>query len=270
MQRTFNTFNKDLVLPSMQLHWIGVIFICISDWKFCTWVEIVWRRFQQKSDSYIISYHWSFVITKFKAFHLLWFIYEIYSLSVSITTKFLPSLLKSWDSTLQNLVLETTPLWISLFKTWHMSPLPYWNFRVEWSRLKKSSTARKTFQAICESTSSQPRDVSTQSVKVTFFHILLAVFSNIVKKVTGILLQKFMWQYENDNYLFYTSGVYFTSRVEHVKFVDFCGKYRLPLLQYLCSPQCRTTPAVYHSSSDTETDEEEAMANARLRRVLLG
>lgn len=75
---------------------------------------------------------------------------------------------------------------------------------------------------------------------------------------------------KNDNYLFYTSGVYFTSRVEHVKFVDFCGKYRLPLLQYLCSPQCRTTPAVYHSSSDTETDEEEAMANARLRRVLLG
>lgn len=65
-------------------------------------------------------------------------------------------------------------------------------------------------------------------------------------------------------------GVYFTSRVEHVKFVDFCGKYRLPLLQYLCSPQCRTTPAVYHSSSDTETDEDEAMANARLRRVLLG
>ncbi|XP_061193171.1 leucine-rich repeat-containing protein 58-like [Saccostrea echinata] len=64
-------------------------------------------------------------------------------------------------------------------------------------------------------------------------------------------------------------GVYFTSRIEHVKFVDFCGKYRLPLLQYLCSPQCRTIPAVYHSSSDTETDEEE-VANAKLRRVLLG
>ncbi|XP_062602214.1 leucine-rich repeat-containing protein 58-like [Saccostrea cucullata] len=64
-------------------------------------------------------------------------------------------------------------------------------------------------------------------------------------------------------------GVYFTSRIEHVKFVDFCGKYRLPLLQYLCSPQCRTSPAVYHSSSDTETDEEE-VANAKLRRVLLG
>lgn len=255
----------------MQLHWIGVIFICISDWKFCTWVEIVWRRFQQKSDSYIISYHWSFVITKFKAFHLLWFIYEIYSLSVSITTKFLPSLLKSWDSTLQNLVLETTPLWISLFKTWHMSPLPYWNFRVEWSRLRKSSTARKTFQAICESTSSQPRDVSTQSVKVTFYSYFIGSFFQYCKE------SHWQFYYKNlcDNMkmtiiYFILSGVYFTSRVEHVKFVDFCGKYRLPLLQYLCSPQCRTTPAVYHSSSDTETDEEEAMANARLRRVLLG
>lgn len=26
-----------------------------------------------------------------------------------------------------------------------------------------------------------------------------------------------------------------------MKFVDFCGKYRLPLLQYLCSPTCTTS-----------------------------
>ena len=31
------------------------------------------------------------------------------------------------------------------------------------------------------------------------------------------------------------SGVFFDNRVEHIKFVDFCGKYRVPLLQYLCS-----------------------------------
>lgn len=36
-----------------------------------------------------------------------------------------------------------------------------------------------------------------------------------------------------------SAGVYFSSRVETVKFVDFCGKYRVPLLQYLCSPHCR-------------------------------
>ncbi|XP_023158536.1 leucine-rich repeat-containing protein 58 [Ceratitis capitata] len=33
-------------------------------------------------------------------------------------------------------------------------------------------------------------------------------------------------------------GVFFDNRVEHIKFVDFCGKYRVPLLQYLCSSKC--------------------------------
>ncbi|KAJ8928563.1 hypothetical protein NQ314_018881 [Rhamnusium bicolor] len=36
-------------------------------------------------------------------------------------------------------------------------------------------------------------------------------------------------------------GVYFDNRVEHIKFVDFCGKYRIPLLQYLCSLKCAVT-----------------------------
>ena len=31
-------------------------------------------------------------------------------------------------------------------------------------------------------------------------------------------------------------GVYFDSRVRCLKFVDFCGQFRLPLEQYLCSP----------------------------------
>ncbi|KAL1489573.1 hypothetical protein ABEB36_013525 [Hypothenemus hampei] len=39
----------------------------------------------------------------------------------------------------------------------------------------------------------------------------------------------------------YCKGVYFDNRVEHIKFVDFCGKYRIPLLQYLCSSKCATT-----------------------------
>ncbi|CAH1390277.1 unnamed protein product [Nezara viridula] len=34
------------------------------------------------------------------------------------------------------------------------------------------------------------------------------------------------------------NGVFFDNRVEHIKFVDFCGKYRVPLLQYLCSSKC--------------------------------
>lgn len=66
---------------------------------------------------------------------------------------------------------------------------------------------------------------------------------------------------------FFPLGVYFASRVENVKFVDFCGKYRLPLLQYLCSPQCRTSP--YVTNSDTDTDDEDT-ARAKLKKVLLG
>ena len=70
--------------------------------------------------------------------------------------------------------------------------------------------------------------------------------------------------------LLFISGVYFTSCVEHVKFVDFCGKYRLPLLQYLCSPKCTSLlPTVTSSASDSETDEDDG-ARERMRRVLLG
>jgi hypothetical protein len=79
-------------------------------------------------------------------------------------------------------------------------------------------------------------------------------------------------------------GVYFTSRVEHVKFVDFCGKFRVPLLQYLCSPRCndvqkcctaqqRATMA--NSSTSGSSDEEDANANTSyltrmMKKVLLG
>lgn len=54
------------------------------------------------------------------------------------------------------------------------------------------------------------------------------------------------------------AGVYFDARVEHINFVDFCGKYRLPLLQYLCTPKCSDprSPAV----EDTQ----------KIAKVLLG
>ena len=37
-------------------------------------------------------------------------------------------------------------------------------------------------------------------------------------------------------------GVYFDARVRCLKFVDFCGQYRLPLEQYLCSPHLNCSP----------------------------
>lgn len=54
-------------------------------------------------------------------------------------------------------------------------------------------------------------------------------------------------------------GVFFNNRVEHVKFVDFCGKYRLPLLQYLCSSKC-----IGPRNGD------EIVSGAMIRKVLLG
>lgn len=66
-------------------------------------------------------------------------------------------------------------------------------------------------------------------------------------------------------------GVYFDVRVEHIKFVDFCGKYRIPLLQYLCSPRCSSVPDSATSQSEsTSSDDDNDVPESRLRRVLLG
>ena len=55
-------------------------------------------------------------------------------------------------------------------------------------------------------------------------------------------------------------GVYFDSRVRSIQFMDFCGRFRLPLEQYLCSPnEAEVDFSLDGSGIDTE----------RLRRVLL-
>jgi Leucine-rich repeat (LRR) protein len=72
-------------------------------------------------------------------------------------------------------------------------------------------------------------------------------------------------------------GVYFTSKVEHVKFVDFCGKYRVPLMQYLCSPKCDKRMLEPMSSESDDDDVglldggagNERVDEEKLKRVLL-
>lgn len=62
-------------------------------------------------------------------------------------------------------------------------------------------------------------------------------------------------------------GVFFDNRVEHIKFVDFCGKYRIPLLQYLCSSKC------IEDDSNSHVDESGASGYANsnmMKKVLLG
>lgn len=65
------------------------------------------------------------------------------------------------------------------------------------------------------------------------------------------------------------SGVYFHPQYHQIKFVDFCGKYRLPLMQYLCSPRCISYSSA-SSAASSETESEEELDEARMRRVLLG
>ncbi|CAB1328922.1 unnamed protein product [Coregonus sp. 'balchen'] len=65
------------------------------------------------------------------------------------------------------------------------------------------------------------------------------------------------------------AGVYFDSCVRHIKFVDFCGKYRLPLMHYLCSPEC-TSPCNSNPQSDAESEDEISVPADRLQKVLLG
>ncbi|XP_023684634.1 leucine-rich repeat-containing protein 58 [Paramormyrops kingsleyae] len=65
------------------------------------------------------------------------------------------------------------------------------------------------------------------------------------------------------------AGVYFDSCVRHIKFVDFCGKYRLPLMHYLCSPEC-SSPCSSAAQSDADSEDENSVPADRLQRVLLG
>ncbi|KAM4701700.1 leucine-rich repeat-containing protein 58 [Discoglossus pictus] len=66
-------------------------------------------------------------------------------------------------------------------------------------------------------------------------------------------------------------GVYFDCCVRQIKFVDFCGKYRLPLMHYLCSPEC-SSPCCSGSNSTSESDSEDEanVAARRMQKVLLG
>lgn len=57
-------------------------------------------------------------------------------------------------------------------------------------------------------------------------------------------------------------GVFFDNRVEHIKFVDFCGKYRVPLLQYLCSSKC--------IEPEQTRPEPSGASGYMMRKVLLG
>ncbi|KAK7084742.1 Leucine-rich repeat-containing protein 58 [Halocaridina rubra] len=65
-------------------------------------------------------------------------------------------------------------------------------------------------------------------------------------------------------------GMYFTSCIEHIKLVDFCGMYRVPLMHYLCSSRCSSKTPTYYRASSSESESDDEQPSARLKRVLLG
>jgi hypothetical protein len=73
-------------------------------------------------------------------------------------------------------------------------------------------------------------------------------------------------------FFFSDLGVYFESCHKNIKFVDFCGKFYLPLLQFLCSPACTSTPTFQISSSDSDDTDDIPTKDmsSKFKKVLLG
>lgn len=66
-------------------------------------------------------------------------------------------------------------------------------------------------------------------------------------------------------------GVFFNSKVEHVKFVDFCGRFRVPLMQYICSSRCKLdNPAVRDTAEIGVDSANPELESRKMKRVLLG
>jgi hypothetical protein len=66
------------------------------------------------------------------------------------------------------------------------------------------------------------------------------------------------------------SGVYFDTRYCQLKFVDCCGAYQLPLLQYLCSTNCIEDSEQSGSSATSASDHSQDEIDELARRVILG
>lgn len=110
---------------------------------------------------------------------------------------------------------------------------------------------------------------------------LMEIAGNCVKKsripystevIPGVLVEYLDEAQQCDNPM--CQGVYFNPHFQRVKFEDFCGKYRVPLLQYLCSPVCVHEEACHYghdcTGSPPSSEEEEEAAKSKIKKVLLG
>lgn len=65
-------------------------------------------------------------------------------------------------------------------------------------------------------------------------------------------------------------GVFFDSCVRHVKFVDFCGKYRLPFEQFLCSLHENEYWDDVSCSSNSSSEDDSEVGPSWMKKILFG
>ena len=62
------------------------------------------------------------------------------------------------------------------------------------------------------------------------------------------------------------AGVYFTTHVKKLEIEDFCGKFRVPLMKFLCQEQCTEVPSYPHHPPPAAASPQN---KKKLKRVLL-
>ena len=57
--------------------------------------------------------------------------------------------------------------------------------------------------------------------------------------------------------------------MESIKVVDFCGKYRVPMMEYLCQSQCTVAAPSPATSAASVTTNKRGVNAAKMQKVLL-
>jgi hypothetical protein len=64
-------------------------------------------------------------------------------------------------------------------------------------------------------------------------------------------------------------GVYFTSKVKSIKVVDFCGKYRVPMMEYLCQQRCTVAEGGAVNMTAAQPTQKLPVSATKMQKVLL-
>lgn len=65
------------------------------------------------------------------------------------------------------------------------------------------------------------------------------------------------------------AGVYFQSSVKNLQVVDFCGKFRVPLLKFLCEDKCKDASTPSYPPCTKNQSKSSTQCLKRMKRVLL-